>query len=107
MTTVVPHQIIGYGMEARSASHMPKNLTEGTLDREMQMGVESRPTIERKTQQGGPVRSRKGRERTIASTSKNEQDQATRMPDEEVINNSKTRKGEERAQKSLCPWRSW
>ncbi|GFX40144.1 uncharacterized protein TNCV_4317801 [Trichonephila clavipes] len=26
-------------------------------------GEESRPTIERKTQQGGPVRSRKGRER--------------------------------------------
>ncbi|GFY01138.1 uncharacterized protein TNCV_5076051 [Trichonephila clavipes] len=69
---------------------------------------ESRPTIERKTQQGGPVRSRKGKgRRTIAPTSKNEQDQATRMPDEKVINNGKTRKGEERVRKSLCPWRSW
>ncbi|GFW85335.1 hypothetical protein TNCV_3250721 [Trichonephila clavipes] len=69
---------------------------------------ESRQTIERKTQQGGPVRSRKGRGRNDSPyTSKSEQDQATRMPDEEVINNGKTRKGEERVQKSLCPWRSW
>ncbi|GFT73434.1 hypothetical protein TNCV_4020831 [Trichonephila clavipes] len=30
MTTIVPHQIIGYGMEARFASHMPSKLTEGT-----------------------------------------------------------------------------
>ncbi|GFX05903.1 integrase catalytic domain-containing protein [Trichonephila clavipes] len=43
----------------------------------------------------------------IAPTTKNEQDQATRMPDKEVINNGKTRKGEERVRKSLCPWRSW
>ncbi|GFT59714.1 hypothetical protein TNCV_4693131 [Trichonephila clavipes] len=32
MTTIVPHQIVGYEMEARFASHMPKNLTEGTTD---------------------------------------------------------------------------
>ncbi|GFY08454.1 hypothetical protein TNCV_1358581 [Trichonephila clavipes] len=70
-------------------------------------GVESRPTIERKTQQGGPVRSRKGRGGTIVPASKNEQDQATRMPDEEVINKGKTRKGEKRVRKSLCPWRFW
>ncbi|GFW08385.1 uncharacterized protein TNCV_1656991 [Trichonephila clavipes] len=67
-------------------------------------GVESRLTIQRKTQQGGPVRSRKGRGRgTIAPTSKNEQDQATRIPDEEVINNGKTRKGEERVRKFFVP----
>ncbi|GFU09183.1 hypothetical protein TNCV_1122071 [Trichonephila clavipes] len=28
------------------------------------------------------------------------------MPDEEVINNGKTRKGEKRVRKSPCPWRS-
>ncbi|GFV86804.1 transposon Ty3-I Gag-Pol polyprotein [Trichonephila clavipes] len=64
---------------------------------------ESRLTIERKTQQGGPVRSRKGRERNYNShTSNSEQDQTTRMPDEEVINNGKTRKGEERVQRNPC-----
>ncbi|GFY22429.1 hypothetical protein TNCV_2176901 [Trichonephila clavipes] len=47
----------------------------------------------------------KAEEGTTAPTSKNEQDEATRMPDEEVINNDKTRKGEESVQKSLCPWR--
>ncbi|GFW54622.1 hypothetical protein TNCV_5109961 [Trichonephila clavipes] len=40
-----------------------------------------------------PEKAEKG---TIVHTSKSEQDQATRMPDEEVINNGKTRKGEER-----------
>ncbi|GFX39970.1 uncharacterized protein TNCV_2647331 [Trichonephila clavipes] len=49
----------------------------------------------------------KAEEGTIAPASKNEQDQATRMPDEEVINNGKTRKGEERVRKSLCLLRSW
>ncbi|GFY17945.1 uncharacterized protein TNCV_3384381 [Trichonephila clavipes] len=48
----------------------------------------------------------KAEEGTIAPTSKNEQDLATRMPDKEVINNCKTRKREERVRKSLCPWRS-
>ncbi|GFX82273.1 hypothetical protein TNCV_972851 [Trichonephila clavipes] len=28
------------------------------------------------------------------------------MPDKEVINNGKTRKGEEHVRKSLCPWSS-
>ncbi|GFX66959.1 uncharacterized protein TNCV_4180841 [Trichonephila clavipes] len=45
----------------------------------------------------------KAKEGTTAPTSKNEQDQATRRPYEEVINNGKTRKGEERVRKSLCP----
>ncbi|GFU89862.1 uncharacterized protein TNCV_4743031 [Trichonephila clavipes] len=49
----------------------------------------------------------KAEEGTIAPTLKNEQDQTTRMPDEEVINNGKTREGEERVRKNLCPWRSW
>ncbi|GFX25182.1 uncharacterized protein TNCV_2753571 [Trichonephila clavipes] len=56
-----------------------------------------------KNDQFDPEKAEKG---TIAPTSKNERDQATRMPDEEVINNGNTRKGEERVQKSLCPWRS-
>ncbi|GFV82310.1 hypothetical protein TNCV_3443001 [Trichonephila clavipes] len=68
---------------------------------------DSRPTIERKTQQGGPVRFRKGRKGMIVHTSMSEHDQATRMPDEEVINNGKTRKEEERVQKNPCDWRSW
>ncbi|GFV85668.1 uncharacterized protein TNCV_3436711 [Trichonephila clavipes] len=42
-----------------------------------------------------------------ALTSKSEQDQATRLPDEKVINYGKIRKGKERAQESLYPWRSW
>ncbi|GFY04026.1 uncharacterized protein TNCV_1198041 [Trichonephila clavipes] len=33
MTTIVPHQIIGYGMEARFVSHMPKDITEGARRR--------------------------------------------------------------------------
>ncbi|GFY18944.1 uncharacterized protein TNCV_3876321 [Trichonephila clavipes] len=67
---------------------------------------ESRPTIQRKAQQGGPVRSRKGRERNDSPhTSRSEQDQATRMPGEEVINNGKTRKEEERGQRNPCHWR--
>ncbi|GFT08628.1 uncharacterized protein TNCV_662001 [Trichonephila clavipes] len=69
---------------------------------------ESRPTIERKTQQGGPMRSRKGRESNDSPyIERSEQDQATRMPDEEVINNDKTRKAEERVQRNPCHWRSW
>ncbi|GFT20805.1 hypothetical protein TNCV_941561 [Trichonephila clavipes] len=52
----------------------------------------------------GQFNPEKADERTIAPTSKNEQDQATIMPDEEVINNGKTSKGEERVRKSLCPW---
>ncbi|GFS78941.1 hypothetical protein TNCV_4341891 [Trichonephila clavipes] len=39
--------------------------------------VESRPAIERNTQQGGPVRSRKSRGRSDNPTSKSEQDQTT------------------------------
>ncbi|GFW09888.1 hypothetical protein TNCV_4252171 [Trichonephila clavipes] len=49
----------------------------------------------------------KAEKRTIVHTSKSEQDQATRMPDEEVINNGKTRKGEERVQRNPCHWKSW
>ncbi|GFT88440.1 hypothetical protein TNCV_262411 [Trichonephila clavipes] len=30
ISTIVPHHIIGYGMEARFASHMPRYITEGT-----------------------------------------------------------------------------
>ncbi|GFX69901.1 uncharacterized protein TNCV_4392541 [Trichonephila clavipes] len=51
-----------------------------------------------------PEKAEKG---TVVHTSKSEQDQATRMPDEEVINNGKTRKGEERVQRNPCHWRSW
>ncbi|GFX44405.1 uncharacterized protein TNCV_1394261 [Trichonephila clavipes] len=68
---------------------------------------ESRPTIERKAQQGGPVRSRKGRKRNDSPYIKERTDQATRMPDEELINNGKTRKGEERGQRNPYHWRSW
>ncbi|GFW03425.1 hypothetical protein TNCV_1739751 [Trichonephila clavipes] len=69
---------------------------------------ESRLTIERKTQQGGPVRYRKDRERNYSPhTSKKEQDQATKIPEEKVINNDKTRKGEERVQRNPCYWRTW
>ncbi|GFW44271.1 hypothetical protein TNCV_1747001 [Trichonephila clavipes] len=45
----------------------------------------------------------KAEEGTIAPTSKIEQDQATRMPDEEVINNGKTRKGEDVYEKVFVP----
>ncbi|GFU96307.1 hypothetical protein TNCV_88841 [Trichonephila clavipes] len=51
-----------------------------------------------------PEKTEKG---TIVHTSRSEQDQATRMPDEEVINNGKTRKGEERVQRNPCHWRTW
>ncbi|GFU11491.1 uncharacterized protein TNCV_4742321 [Trichonephila clavipes] len=64
---------------------------------------ESRPTIERKAQQGGPVRSRKGKERNDSPYI----EERTIMPDEEVINNGKTRKGEERGQRNPCHWSSW
>ncbi|GFU70813.1 retrovirus-related Pol polyprotein from transposon 17.6 [Trichonephila clavipes] len=56
--------------------------------------VEFRPAMEMKTQQGEPVRSRKSRGRGMTTpTSKSEQDPATGMPEEEVINNERTRKG--------------
>ncbi|GFS56972.1 retrovirus-related Pol polyprotein from transposon 17.6 [Trichonephila clavipes] len=64
---------------------------------------EYRLTIERKTQQGGPVRSRKGRERNDSPYI----EERARMPNEEVINNGKTRKGEERVERNPCNWRSW
>ncbi|GFS56864.1 retrovirus-related Pol polyprotein from transposon 17.6 [Trichonephila clavipes] len=50
-----------------------------------------------------PEKAEKG---TIVHTSKSEEDQATRIRDEEVINNGKTRKEEERVQRSPCHWRS-
>ncbi|GFV83869.1 uncharacterized protein TNCV_387771 [Trichonephila clavipes] len=57
-----------------------------------------------KDDQVDPEKAEKG---TIVHTSRSEQDQATRMPDEEGINNGKTRKGEERGQRNPCHWRSW
>ncbi|GFV34784.1 uncharacterized protein TNCV_1450881 [Trichonephila clavipes] len=57
-----------------------------------------------KEDQFDPEKAEKG---TIVRTSRSEQDQATRMPDEEVINNGKTRKGDERVQRNPCHWRSW
>ncbi|GFY28203.1 retrovirus-related Pol polyprotein from transposon opus [Trichonephila clavipes] len=48
----------------------------------------------------------KAEEGTTAPTSKSEQDQTTRMPVEEVINNGRTRKGKERVRGSQYPWRS-
>ncbi|GFX09076.1 hypothetical protein TNCV_4166551 [Trichonephila clavipes] len=51
-----------------------------------------------------PEKAEKG---TLVHTPRREQDQATRMPDEEVINNGKTKKGEERVQRNPCHWRSW
>ncbi|GFX75884.1 uncharacterized protein TNCV_2238561 [Trichonephila clavipes] len=68
---------------------------------------ESRLTIERKTQKGGPVRSRKGRERNDNPYIEERTRSSNKMPDEEVINNGKTRKGEERVQRNPCQWRSW
>ncbi|GFY06747.1 retrovirus-related Pol polyprotein from transposon opus [Trichonephila clavipes] len=56
-----------------------------------------------KEDQFDPEKAEKG---TIVHTSKSEKNQATRMPDEEVINNGKTRKGEERGQRNPCHWRS-
>ncbi|GFX28274.1 uncharacterized protein TNCV_1125281 [Trichonephila clavipes] len=56
-----------------------------------------------KEDQFDPEMAEKG---TIVHTSKSEQDQTTRVPDEEVINNGKTRKGEERVQRNPCHWRS-
>ncbi|GFX65640.1 hypothetical protein TNCV_4093351 [Trichonephila clavipes] len=59
--------------------------------------VESRLAMEMKTQQGGPIRARRSRGRNYSPpTSKSKQDQPTGMPDEEVINNGRTRKGKER-----------
>ncbi|GFU95190.1 uncharacterized protein TNCV_4139741 [Trichonephila clavipes] len=52
-----------------------------------------------KEDQFDPEKAEKG---TIVHTSRSEQDQATRMPDDEVINNGKTRKGEERVQRNPC-----
>ncbi|GFV99466.1 uncharacterized protein TNCV_2901591 [Trichonephila clavipes] len=57
-----------------------------------------------KEDQFDPEKAEKG---TIVHTSRSEQDQATRMPDEEGINNGKARKGEERVQRNPCHWRSW
>ncbi|GFX51108.1 transposable element Tcb2 transposase [Trichonephila clavipes] len=56
-----------------------------------------------KEDQFDPKKAEKG---TIVLTSRSEQDQATRMPDEEVINNGKTKKGEEHGQRNPCHWRS-
>ncbi|GFT44631.1 hypothetical protein TNCV_5084151 [Trichonephila clavipes] len=69
---------------------------------------ESRPTIERKTQQGGPVRSRKGRGRNdspyIEEQTRSSNKNARRGGDQQQ--QDKERRGEERVRKSLCPWRS-
>ncbi|GFX69508.1 uncharacterized protein TNCV_380771 [Trichonephila clavipes] len=65
--------------------------------------VESRPVMEMKTQQGGPVRSRIDIEGTTTLTSKSEQDQATGIQDEEVIHKGRTKKGKERVPEDPCP----
>ncbi|GFX81308.1 uncharacterized protein TNCV_2512971 [Trichonephila clavipes] len=68
--------------------------------------VEPRPTLEMKTQQGGPVPG-KSKEGTTAPASKSKQDQATRIPDGEVVHNKRTREGkEERIPTDPSPWRS-
>ncbi|GFV75246.1 uncharacterized protein TNCV_295611 [Trichonephila clavipes] len=76
----------------RKKSRMEETVTPTTSGYNLRPRIgkieESQPTIQRKT-------------------SRSEQDQATRMPDEEVINNGKTRKGEERVQTNPCHWRSW
>ncbi|GFW54036.1 uncharacterized protein TNCV_3828441 [Trichonephila clavipes] len=66
-----------------------------------------RLTIEKKNNKKDQFDAEKAEKGTIVHTSKSEQDQATRMPDEEVINNGKTRNGEERVQRNPCHWRSW
>ncbi|GFX28894.1 uncharacterized protein TNCV_4251331 [Trichonephila clavipes] len=67
---------------------------------------ESRLTIERKTQQGGPVRSRKCRERYdspyIEERTRSSNKNARRESDQK----GKTRKEEERVQRNPCHWRS-
>ncbi|GFX57069.1 uncharacterized protein TNCV_2963491 [Trichonephila clavipes] len=102
------HSLTKYRKKSRREETVTPTTSGYNLRPRIGKREESRPTIERKAQQGGPVRSRKGRERgTIVHTSRSEQDQATRMPDEEVINNGKTRKGEERGQRNPCHWKSW
>ncbi|GFU19443.1 hypothetical protein TNCV_4371251 [Trichonephila clavipes] len=76
----------------------------GGPERKVQKGSEHRRGRHNKEDQFDPEKAEKG---TIVHTSKSEQDQATRRPDEEVINNCKTRRGEECVRKSLCAWRSW
>ncbi|GFT50033.1 hypothetical protein TNCV_2272801 [Trichonephila clavipes] len=51
--------------------------------------VESRPTNEKRTQQGGPVRVRGNREHiNTAPTSKSKQGQQVGRPEAEVVNNT-------------------
>ncbi|GFW76941.1 hypothetical protein TNCV_2030461 [Trichonephila clavipes] len=58
--------------------------------------VESRPTNEKRTQQGGPVRVRGNREHiNTAPTSKSKQGQQVGRPEAEVVNNSIARRGKE------------
>ncbi|GFS80333.1 hypothetical protein TNCV_3447751 [Trichonephila clavipes] len=67
-------------------------------------GPERKRGRHNKEDQFDPEKAEKG---TKVHTPKSEQDQATRMLDEEVIYNGKTRKGEERVQRNPCHWRSW
>ncbi|GFX79773.1 uncharacterized protein TNCV_4980851 [Trichonephila clavipes] len=53
--------------------------------------VEFRPTMEMKTQQGGPVRARKSKGKHYSPYIEKQ----TRIPDKEVINNKRKRKGKE------------
>ncbi|GFW56257.1 retrovirus-related Pol polyprotein from transposon 17.6 [Trichonephila clavipes] len=57
--------------------------------------VESRPTNEKRTQQGGPVRARGRREHQYSPTSKSKQGQLVGRPEAEMVNNSITRRGKE------------
>ncbi|GFV17382.1 uncharacterized protein TNCV_3078211 [Trichonephila clavipes] len=96
------HSLTKFRKKSRKEETVTPTTSGYNLRRRIGKREESRPTIERKTQQGGPSRSRKGRERNDSPTLRSEQDQATRMPDEEVINNGKTKKGEERGQRNPC-----
>ncbi|GFU71906.1 uncharacterized protein TNCV_1628471 [Trichonephila clavipes] len=85
------------GQNNQGEKRQPKNGT----------GVESRPTIEMKTQQGGPVRARNSRGKHYNPYIEEQLDQATRIPEEEVVNNKMVRKGkEERIPTGTSSWRS-
>ncbi|GFY01027.1 uncharacterized protein TNCV_1364321 [Trichonephila clavipes] len=90
----------------RKKSRKEETLTPTTSGYNLRprIGKESRPTIERKEVQFVPEKAEKG---TTVHTSRSEEVQATKMSYEEVINNGKTRKGEERGQRNPCHWRSW
>ncbi|GFS58152.1 uncharacterized protein TNCV_1411281 [Trichonephila clavipes] len=61
------------------------------------------PTIHREEDTTGRTSSIQKRHRTTTPTSKSEHDQATRMPNEEAINNGRTKKGKERVREGHYP----